>query len=503
MSVSETMTPWRRAMILATVTTTTATMAMTVTVANVSLPQIQGSLSATQDQIAWVITFNIVATAVCTPMTGWLVSRFGQRRVMLFGLLGFTLATAMCGFATSLGELVIYRVIQGAMGAPLIPLSQAIVLDSYPQRRHGFATSVFGMGVVMGPIFAPTIGGYVSELYSWRWVFFMVLPVATLCFIAALVFVRDRGASTRVRLDWTGLLALCTAIACLQLMLDRGERNDWFDSLEILIEAAVALLAFYIFVVHSLTTRTPFLSGALLRDRNFMLGLGITLIFGMLNFTPMVLFPSMLQDLQDYPDSIIGGLLGARGLGTLLGFIILYFGSGLDPRIWLLLGFGAQAGAGFWATQFPIGVPTLDVAWVSALQGLGSGLLWVPITLVTFATLGPQYRPEGMSIFHLLRNIGGSIHVSLSVAVVIHTARINYAELAEFITPYREMLSLPSVTGVFAIATERDLLVLSGEMNRQAAMVGYKNAFFIYTLTALLALPMAALVRFKRPGTAG
>ena len=486
-------------MILTTVTTVTATVAMTVTIANVSLPQIQGSLSATQDQIAWIVTFNIVATAVCTPLTGWLASRFGQRRVVLVGLFVFTIATALCGIATGLDELVVYRVMQGAAGAPLIPLAQAIVLNSYPQERHGFATTMYGMGVVMGPSFAPTVGGYVSELYSWRWVFFMVIPVSTVCFIGAFIFVRDNVAAAKIRLDWTGLLALCAAIACLQLMLDRGERNDWFDSMEIMLEAAIVIGAIYVFVVHSMTTQKPFLSGALLRDRNFMLGLGITLIFGMLSFTPMVLFPTMLQDLQGYPDSVIGWLLGARAVGTLAGFGIMYFGSHLDPRIWLFFGFGFQVIAGFWMAHFHIDVPTWDVALVSAVQGLGTGLLWVPITLVTFATLAPALRPEGMASFHLLRNIGGSIHISLSVAVVLHTAKISYAGLTEFITPYREALTVPAIAGLWSTGSEKELMVLSGELGRQAAMVGYVNAFFLYGATGLLVFPMILFVRFKRP----
>lgn len=500
MPESAEISPLRRALILITVTTVTATVAMTVTIANVSLPQIQGSLSATQDQIAWIVTFNIVATAVATPMTGWLASRFGQRRVMVVGILGFTIATALCGVAGGLAELVIYRVIQGALGAPLVPLAQAIVLDSYPQERHGFATTVYGMGVVMGPILAPTLGGYVSEAYGWRWVFFMVVPVGVVCFAGALVFVRDRVAAAPVRLDWTGLLALCAAIACMQLMLDRGERHDWFESVEILLEAAVVVGALYVFVVHSMTARHPFLSGQLLRDRNFMLGLAITLIFGMLNFTPMVLFPTMLQQLQGYPDSIIGLLLGARAIGTLVGFIIMYFGSRLDPRFWLFVGFGFQVVAGLWMSRFPINVPTMDVALASALQGLGTGLLWVPITLVTFATLSAAVRAEGMAIFHLLRNIGGSIHISLSVAVVIHTGKVSYAELTELITPYSEMLAHSGISGLWAAESQEDLIALSSEIRRQASMVGYINAFYLYGLTGLLVLPLIFLVRFRRPG---
>ena len=491
------LTPWRRGMILATVTTATAMVAMAVTIANVSLPQIQGALSTTQEQIAWIVTFNIVATAVGTPMTGWLAARFGRRRVMLYGVFGFTVATFLCGIAGGLAELVVYRVIQGFFAAPLVPLAQAIVLDSYPQERHGFATTIYGMGVVMGPIFAPTIGGYLSEFYGWRWVFFMVVPIGILCFGGVFMFIKDRLDLPRTRLDWTGFLALSVTLACFQLMLDRGERNSWFESTEIIAEAALVLGALYVFVVHTATARNPFLSPQILRDRNFVVGLCIALVFGMLSFTPLVLFPTMLQDLQGYPDSIIGWLLGARAIGTLLGFVIMYFGSQLDPRIWLTIGFGVQVLAGLRMSQFHVDVPTFDVAFVSALQGLGTGLLWVPITLVTFATLSPALRAEGMALFHLLRNIGGSIHISLSVAIVVHMARVNYAELSEHVTPYSEMFGYPEVAGQWAIDSTAGVATLASEISRQAAMVGYVNAFLIYGLTGLAVLPLIALVRFR------
>ena len=492
------LSPWHRAMILATVTTATALVAMAVTIANVSLPQIQGALSATQDQVAWIVTFNIVATAVGIPMTGWLVARFGQRRVMLIGMLGFTLTTFLCGIATGLGELVIYRVMQGLCGAPLVPLAQAIVLNSYPQERHGFATTVYGMGVVMGPIFAPTVGGYLSEFYGWRWVFFMAVPFGALCFTGVFLFIRDHAPLPRPRLDWIGFLALSVVLACLQLMLDRGERNAWFESTEIIIEAALILGAFYVFIVHTATATKPFLSPRILLDRNFVIGLGIALVFGMLSFTPMVLFPTMLQDLQGYPDSIIGWLLGARAIGTLAGFVIMYFASHLDPRIWLSVGFGVQVIAGFYMAKFHIEVPTWDVAVVSALQGLGTGLLWVPITLVTFASLSPALRAEGMALFHLLRNIGGSIHISLSVAIVVHMAQVSYAELTEHVTPYSEKFNHPQLVGHWAIGSTEEMAALAGEIARQAAMVGYVDAFLIYGFTGLLVVPLILLVRYRK-----
>ncbi|MGK0171658.1 MAG: DHA2 family multidrug resistance protein [Gammaproteobacteria bacterium] len=479
-------------MILATATTATALYAMTVTIANVSLPQIQGSLSATQDQIAWIVTFNIVATAVATPTTGWLVARFGQRRVMISGVIGFIIATFLCGAATGLGELVVYRVMQGATGAPLVPLAQAIVLASFPRERHGFATAVYGMGVVLGPLFAPTLGGYLSEAYSWRWVFWMVVPVGVLCLGGVLLFIKDHGPSARPRLDWTGFIALSVGIACVQLLLDRGERNDWFESAETQIEAALVLGAIYVFIVHTLTAKEPFLNPGMLRDRNFTIGVLITFVFGMLNFTPMVLFPSMLQSLQGYPPSIIGLLLGARAAGTLVGFTIMLFASHLDPRFWVVTGFSLQAAAGFRMIQFTADVTTLDIAIVSAMQGLGVGFLWVPITLITFSTLSPKFLAEGTSVFHLLRNMGSSIHISLSVAIVVHTSKVNYAELTTLITPYSEQLV---AAGFTAVDNARSLAMLSGEVQRQASMLGYLNAFYVYALTGLVVIPLVFFVK--------
>ena len=284
--------------------------ALTITIANVSLPQMQGALSATQDQIALVVTFNIVATAVATPMTGWLTARYGQRRVLLSCVAFFTLATLFCGLSNSLEMLVFFRVIQGLCGAPLAPLSQAIVLASYPQSKHGTATSIFGMGVVLGPLIAPTIGGYLSEEYSWRWVFFMIVPVGMASLLGCWAFVAEGVRGARIRLDWTGFIALSVAIACFQLMLDRGERNSWLESTEIVLEISLAALCFYIFVVHTFTADKPFLNPRLFLDRNFVLGMTLTLVFGLLNFTPMTLLPGLLQNLRGYPDSIIGHLAG-------------------------------------------------------------------------------------------------------------------------------------------------------------------------------------------------
>ena len=284
-------TPFQRGVILATATMATTLYATTILVVSVILPQMQGSLSATQDQIAWVVTFNILATAVATPMTGWLAGRLGRRATMIYSQAGFMLSTLACGLAPNLEFLVVARICQGAFGAPLVPLAQATILDTFPKEKHGFATSIFGMGVVIGPVIGPIFGGYLADLYDWRWAFYMIVPAAAISLITLIAFLPDGRGRQRAALDWTGFLTLCVAVGAMQLMLDRGNRLDWFESIEIVIEAGIATLAFYLFVAHSLTSSKPFLNLKHLFDRNYALGLVFVTVYGMLNFTPMVLFP--------------------------------------------------------------------------------------------------------------------------------------------------------------------------------------------------------------------
>jgi DHA2 family multidrug resistance protein len=489
-----------RALVLVTLTFVTMLYAMTVTIANVSLPQMQGALSATTDQIALVVTFNIVATAIVTPMTGWLTGRFGRRNTMIWGVGGFTIASFLCGAAPNLETLILFRAAQGAFGAPLVPLSQAILLETYPKKDHGFATSIYGTGVVLGPVIAPTLGGYLSELLSWRWVFFMIIPFGVIAFTGVVTLIKTRSDRPSTKLDWTGFLSLSIAVAAAQLMLDRGERNDWFNSTEIIAIAGLSCLALYFFIAHTLTAKkgTSFLNPAILKDRNYVLGLLIVFVFGMLNFTPMTLLPPLLQTVQDYPDSIIGWLLGARGIGTLVAFAMMVYLSKLDPRPILITGFLIQGLAGFAMANFDVNVTTFDVAWTSCLQGFGVGLIWVPVTLITFSTMDPKLLPEGMAIFHLLRNFGSSVFISVSFAVVIRTGKTNYSEMVEQISPFNERLAMPFVTGPWSFDTTEGLAAISGEVGRQAVMVGYVNAFYLFALACFSVIPLVFLVRMKR-----
>lgn len=475
---------------------------LTILVVSVLLPQMQGAFSATQDQIAWVVTFNLLATAVVTPMTGWLVNRFGQRSVMLVGVAGFTLATVGCGISENLVPLVLFRVVQGAFGAPLVPLGQAITLDIFPKHQHGMATSIFGMAVVIGPALGPLLGGYLAEQYDWRWAFFMIVPFGVVAFLGLMALLPEKGRGGNVRLDWTGFLSLSAAVVGLQLMLDRGQRLDWFESAEIVIWATLAVVALHVFIVHSASARQPFLNPRLLRDRNYALGQLIVFIYGMMNFTPMVLLPPMLKTLYGVPDDVIGYIVAARGLGALIGFFSSMYISKLDPRVGMSAGFALQAVAGYMMAGFEFNVTPSMVAVVSVMQGICVGVIWVPLTVATFATLPAQFIPEGSAVFHLLRNLGSSIFIALSVNLVIVSGKQSYAYLSEFVTPLNPTLSLPWAMGGYDIGDPAALGRLAAEVGRQAALIGYIDAFMLYTMSSVLAIPLVLLLKVRRAGHA-
>ncbi len=359
-------------------------------------------------------------------------------------------------------------------------------------------TALWGVGVVIGPIIGPTVGGYVAEASSWRWVFYMLGPVGALAYLGAVLTIRDSENDRASRLDWTGFLTLAVAITAFQMMLDRGGRLDWFESGEILLEGAVAVIAFHLFAVHSLSSDKPFLNPRLLLDRNFALGMAMVFVFGMLNFTPMVLFPVLLQDLRGFPDSVIGWLLATRGMGNLLSFFLAVYLTRFDPRLALAVGFGAQGLSSLAVAQLDINLTIFDVAWTSTLQGFGVGMTWVPLTVITFATLNPRYLPEGTAIFHLLRNIGASIYISICVALVIRSSQANYATLVEQLSPFKESLRYSWVVGAWDTTSVEGLAAISGETARQATMIGYINAFYLIAFTGFAALPLLLLVRMPK-----
>jgi len=488
----------QKAWILVTVSTCTTLYALTVTIANVALPQLQGALSATPDQIAWVVTLNVVATAVVTPMTGWLVAAMGQRWLMLGCVAGFAVTSLFCATALTLESLLVWRVGQGIFGAPIVPLSQAILLAAYPGKDRAWAQGLFGMSVVIGPAVAPAIGGYLAEAYDWRWIFYLIIPFCFAAFFLALAFVREGGRDAAVRLDWTGFLALSIAIVGLQLMVDRGERLGWLESGEFIVYACVAALAFYVFLAHTFTAKAPFLDPTLFTDRNFTIGIVLVFVYGMLNFTPITLLPPLLQALKGYPDSLIGALIGMRGIGMVVGFFVASRLGGVDPRLTFGTGTVFTGVSGAMMATFEFNAPPSQVAVACVIQGIGSGLMWVPLTVIAFATLPPRWLPEGASIFHLLRNFGSSIYISLSFMIVVRSAQVSYAGLVEQLSPLNEMLRLSFVTGAWTLDSTAGLTHLSAEAYRQGMMVGYVNAFVLFAAVSFATLPLLLLVRRKR-----
>lgn len=488
--------------LLITCTLVTTLYATSLTIANVSLPQIQGALSASPDQVAWVVTSNLIATAVTIPLAGWISSRFGRRRAMLWGISGFAAATVMCGFATTLAELVFWRVLQSAFGSPLTPISQSVVIDEFTGTRRGRALSIYSMGVSIPPTVAPLFGGYISEQMSWRWVFFLLIPLALVAFVGALTAIRpDPAREDRPKLDWIGFLSLSIAVACIQLVLDRGERAEWFGSMEIIIECALAVLFGWIFLVHSLTRDRPFLDPRLLLERNFALGIGISAIFGMLFVTPIVVIPAMLQQLRDLSEFSVGLLIAARGAGTVIAMVIMtLFANSWDPRLLFLIGFGLHTYAGLEMAHFEMNVSPSQVAWIMGLQGFGVGWLWVPMSLVIFSNLDPRRSPEGAAMFHFVRSIASSYYISASIVVVFHTQKISYSELVSWINPFNGRLSLNSVTGGWTTESASGLARIAREIARQATNIGYVNAFNLFLWTSLLVYPLIALIAWPPAG---
>ncbi len=486
----------RRVLIMASVVLGSTLYSTTLLIAAAMLPQMQGSMGATADEIAWSTTFNILATAIVTPMAGFLIANFGRRRVMLYSVGGFTIATFLCGYAASLEALIFWRITQGGIGAPLIPLSNAMVLDCFPRRQAGLVSSIFGMTVVvLGPVAGPTLGGLLAEAYSWRYAFYMIVPAGILALIALYVVLPWEERTTSVKLDWTGFLSLSVAIGCVQLVLSRGQRLDWYESAEIVLETIIAGLAFYVFVVHSLTSHRPFLNLRLLLDRNYSLGLVLVFTYGMLNFTPMVLLPPLLQTYVGYPDAIIGQIVGFRGIGGTIGFVAATFIGRLDPRIGMTMGFGLLALSGLWLTQIDLNVGPDDLLLNSIVQGVATGILWVPLSVMAFASMEQRYMGEAMALFHLLRNIGSSLFIALAFAQVTQSTGANYSRMTEMISPYNSVLAMPWSMGSWTVDTTPGLARLAREINRQAAMIGYLNAFSLFTATSAAAMLLVWLAR--------
>jgi DHA2 family multidrug resistance protein len=468
---------------------------MTITIANVVLPQIRGTMSASQDEISWSITLNLVATAVATPLTGWLAGRLGWRRLMFGTVLGFTISSLLCGLAWNLESLILFRVGQGLFGAPIMPLGQAILLATFPRHLQPAAIVIWGIGAVFGPVFGPILGSLMAEIYDWRAAFFIIVPpgiVALVCIWFALSANMERK---HTRFDWTGFIALSIAIIALQLIFDRGHRLDWFESMEITVLAFVGVVAFWIFASHCLTSSAPFVDPRLFLDRNFGVGTIVAFVMGMLTFTGLVLYPSLLHDLRGYPDSAIGFLLASRGVGNWIAFLFIVPLTRIAPRTCLATGLALQGFAGFVMAGFDINLTDFDIIWTNVLLGLGQSISFTPMTVLAFATLPRERITEAAAVFTLMRNFGSSLFISLAVLVFLRSSTSSYSSLAERISSVPGGSAQTALPDAWSLDNLEGLSRLSEEVARQAAMIGYINAFLLMAIAAALAVPLALFMR--------
>ncbi|RFO95262.1 EmrB/QacA family drug resistance transporter [Rhodoferax lacus] len=483
-----------KGMITVSIMLATIMQALDTTIANVALPHMQGSLQSSQDQIAWVLTSYIVAAAIATPLTGWLCGQWGRRQIFLASVVGFTIASTLCGLAQNLSEMVLARLLQGLFGAALVPLSQAVLLDINPKEKVGQAMAIWGAGIMVGPILGPVLGGWLTEHANWRWVFFINLPVGVFAFYGIARYLPESKPAGE-QLDIFGLTTLSLAIGLLQLFLDRGEQMDWFNAPEIRVEAAGCAMALAFFMAHTLTVRGPsFLNRDLLRDRNFITGTAFASVMGMTLFATMALLPSLLQGLLGYPIVFAGEIMAARGLGTMLAMVVVgRLVHRFELRAIMAVGFGLTAISLYQMTHITLEMDSSLLRSSGFIQGLGVGFTFVPLSAVTFATLAPGLRNEGTPVFSLMRTLGSSVGISVVQTLLTRGMARAHAELSTDI--HYASQALQNLPAALNPLTPAGLAALNLEVNRQAALVAYVHDFRVMLCLTLLTMPLLLLIR--------
>jgi DHA2 family multidrug resistance protein len=512
----------RRRWLTVVVMMATIMQALDGTIANVALPNIQGSLSSTQEQVAWVITSYIVSAAIATPLAGFCAVRFGIRRILVSSVIGFTIASMLCGAAQTLPQLVLFRIMQGVFGASLVPLSQTLMMEAYTREEQGKAMAMWGVGTMLGPITGPTLGGWLTDEYSWRWVFYINLPVGILCAIGLMILIKNKGSDNPRPFDLLGFTLLAIAIGSFQLMLDRGETVDWFGSKEVIVEAVVAGVAAGMFVLHMLSDDHPFLPRDLFRDRNLMLGIIFTAITGLLMIVTATLLPPFLQQLKGYPVFTTGIVMAPRGVGTMLSmFCVSRMIGRVDARWLIAIGLSLCGVSLYDMTLFTLDVDEGRIIWNGFLQGAGLGLVFPPLTTLAFATVPARIRTEAAAMNALMRNLGASIGVAALVALLDRNVQINRSEMAEQLTPFNPHWRLAYVPMQNGVPISRERLIdywtpltsgfpfgsvptddpnkllgmWSEELTRQASTVAYLNDFRVLAVATMVFIPLLFFMR--------
>jgi DHA2 family multidrug resistance protein len=461
----------------------------------VALPYMQGSLSASLDQVNWVMTSYIVAAAIMTAPVGWLAHRFGRKQLFLVCVGGFTLASVLCGASQNLYPLIVFRVFQGLCGAALVPLSQSLVIDLYPIQERPRAQSIFGMGVMLGPILGPSLGAVLTDSYSWHWVFLVNLPFGLLALAGLILFMEDAPPEKSLRFDWFGFIALGLAIGALQLALDRGEQVGWLDSQEIVIEFILAGVGFYYFLAHSWTSSDPFIRFEILQDKNFLAGCLFQALMGVLLFGTMSLASPFLQQVAGFPILTAGLVLATRGCGTFIAMMSV-------RRIMMLIEVRTLMVGGLLLSTLTIWETTLftnetspwTFAFVGTVQGFAFGTVFVSLNTLAFLTLPDRVRTYGSAFLTLVRNMASSIGISIVVSQLSENTRRSYSQLAEHINPFNDALKMPDVTGVIDLGTDTGRALTDSIVRLQAQVIGFSDDFRMIMMLSLIAIPVALLI---------
>lgn len=468
------------------------------TIANVALPYMQGSMSASQDEINWVLTSYIISCAIMTAPTGFLAARFGRTRVFVISIVGFTIASILCGMAQSVGQIVLFRLIQGACGGALVPLSQTVLLEIFSLEKRAAAMAMWGIGVQVGPIVGPIAGGWLTQQFSWRWVFYVNVPFGIIAATGLLLFLKEAPIKRALRMDWLGFGALSLGVGALQLMLDRGEIVDWFNSTEIIAELCLAGVGFYLFIIQTALAPKPFLPLKLFTDSNFMIGSSMIFLIGLNLYATLALLSPYLQNLAGDPVITAGFLLAPRGGGTILAMLVAGRLVGkFDVRWFVGIGFIAGAYALYKFMQWTPDVSNFTVVWVGVVQGFSVGFIFMPLTTVVYATLPATMRVEAAGVFSLLRNMGSAIGISITGALVTFNTQLNHAILGAGITPFNHMLTQGNVGHFLNPTQPAGAALLNSEITRQAQIIAYADDFRLMLILTIIVMP---LVLFLRPG---
>jgi DHA2 family multidrug resistance protein len=486
-----------RALITVCLMIATLMQALDSTIANVALPYMQGSLSSSYDQITWVLTSYVIAAAIMTAPVGWLTARFGRKNLFITCLVGFTFTSMLCGIAGSLSQMVVYRLLQGMFGAALVPLSQSTMLDIYPVEQRGMAMSVWGMGVMLGPILGPTLGGYLTFYYNWRYVFFVNLPFGIVAVLGLLFLMPKTKQPKTSGFDWLGFSVLSLGLAGLQIALDRGEELDWFSSPTIILSAVLSALGFYLFVVHLLTAKNPFIPRAAFGDMNFNAGMITMFSVGITLLASSALLAPYLENLGNYPVATAGLIMAPRGAGTMLAMLIAgRLTNKMDPRLLMLFGYFLLTYSMYllegWTPDESVG----SMAWAIIIQGAGLGFVFVPLQVVAFYTLSPALRTQGTALLSLLRNVGSAIGISVTSALLDHEAQYEHANLAQFITPFERPLQAGgAVSKMLDPSKPGGAALLNSMINTQSQIIGYIDDYKLLLLTTIPAVACLLLMR--------